>query len=270
MKINNKIYDIKASFNKKIVLISDIHYDNKKNLKHLYKVIRHIKKIKPDYICIAGDFINRTDIKTSDLFISWLSSLALVSEVIISVGNHDISQFGKKNDCTNKDLFSKIRKINNVHFLDNEIYKTPDIDFIGLTFPFDYYYTYGENVKYVHECVDDKFVLDSKKYNILLCHTPYPITQLSDVKLFNECNLILSGHMHGGVVPNLFRVLFKSRGIFSPVKSSRRFFCKDMYGYIKEKNLIISSGITKLSDNVRIKFLNRVFDSEVVIINLRK
>ena len=113
-------------------------------------------------------------------------------------------------------------------------------------------------------------MLDSKKFNILLCHTPYPITQLSDVKLFNECNLILSGHMHGGVVPNLFRGLFKSRGIFSPVKSSRRFFCKDMYGYIKEKNLIISSGIIKLSDNVRFKFLNRVFDSEVVIINLRK
>ena len=68
LKISCQNYYIKSNFNSKIVLLTDIHYDNKNNLKHLYKVLNKIKRINPNYICIAGDFINRTDVSDISLF----------------------------------------------------------------------------------------------------------------------------------------------------------------------------------------------------------
>ena len=62
MKIINKNYNIKGSINTNIVLISDIHYYNKKDLIHLNKVFDNIKKIKPDFICIPGDLTDESNV----------------------------------------------------------------------------------------------------------------------------------------------------------------------------------------------------------------
>lgn len=269
LKINIENYNIYSNFNSKIVLISDIHYDSYKNIKHLYKVLDSIKEISPDYICISGDFINRTDLDDFNLFISWLNDLSKICKVIIGIGNHDYTQFKVNHDCRKEELFDEIRSLNNVYLLDNETYETCNINFIGLTFPWKYYFIDKENYKKAKQYIPSNLTLNKNKFNILLCHSPYAIQKCNDIELFNKSDLILSGHMHAGCVPKIFRKVFKGVGIFSPVRSSRRFFCKDMYGYIKDKKLIISSGVTKLSDNTLIRGLNRLFDSEIVVINIK-
>ena len=50
MRIVNKNYCIRGSIDKKIVLISDIHYKDKKDIKHLNKLFKNIKKVNPDFI----------------------------------------------------------------------------------------------------------------------------------------------------------------------------------------------------------------------------
>ena len=90
LKISCQNYYIKSNFNSKIVLLTDIHYDNKNNLKHLYKVLNKIKRINPNYICIAGDFINKTDVSDISLFFKWLKDLGNITKVIIGIGNHDM------------------------------------------------------------------------------------------------------------------------------------------------------------------------------------
>ena len=57
-KIIKKNYDIESKINKKIVLLSDIHYYNKKDIKKLNKILKKIQSINPDYICISGDLID--------------------------------------------------------------------------------------------------------------------------------------------------------------------------------------------------------------------
>lgn len=268
LKINIEEYSFKSNFNSRIVLLTDIHYDSKRNIKHLYKVLDSIYKINPNYICISGDFINRTDLSDADLFFKWLGDLSKICKIIIGIGNHDISQFNVRHDCRREDLFDEIKKISNVYLLDNEMYEDKNINFIGLTFPWEYYYIDGERHDLAKKYIDKTLKARKGKYNILLCHSPYSITMNDDIKLFNECDLILSGHMHAGCVFKTFRKILNGRGIISPVPSSRRFFQRNMYGYIKEKNLIISSGITKLSDNTLIRGLNCLFDSEIVVINI--
>ena len=63
MKILNKNYNIDNKLNKNIVLISDLHYQDKKDIKILNNVLDNIKKLKPDYICIAGDITDKAFIK---------------------------------------------------------------------------------------------------------------------------------------------------------------------------------------------------------------
>ena len=60
MKIVNKTYNLKKGLNKNIVLISDIHYQDKKDIKVLNNVLDNIRKLKPDYICISGDITHKT------------------------------------------------------------------------------------------------------------------------------------------------------------------------------------------------------------------
>lgn len=258
MKIINKIYNIKSNINKKIVLISDIHYENKKDLKRLNSIFDNIKKINPDYICIPGDITNTSQIEDEIEFINWLKKLSSITKVIISIGNHEFYiNKCKKIYGLNKKLLTKISKIKNLYLLDNDNVIIDDINFIGITVPVEYYdkeqyfYAWVKNIKTI-----------KKNYNILLCHSPQNIF---DFNILENINLVLCGHMHGGVIFNFLRPIFKNRGLISP---TRKLLPKNAYGHIKTKtpDILITSGTKVLP----FKLLNKLFKPEVVKINLTK
>ena len=91
----NKEYNISNKLNKKIVLLSDIHYDNKNDIKNLYRILKRIQEIKPNYICITGDTLNSYHVEDFDLLLKWLSDIAKISKVIMILGNHEY-YFDKK------------------------------------------------------------------------------------------------------------------------------------------------------------------------------
>ena len=74
MRINNKKYEFKSTENIKIVHISDIHFSDNFNLKNLDLILENIKMQNPDYICITGDLIDKTNIKNESIekYIDWL------------------------------------------------------------------------------------------------------------------------------------------------------------------------------------------------------
>ena len=258
MKIINKNYKINSKLNKKICLISDLHYLNKKDIKRLYYVLDSIKKTKPDYICIPGDIIDKSKIFDEDLFINWLKELSKISKIVISIGNHEFYvNKSKKIFILNYKLLNKISKINNVYLLNNKNVEIDNINFIGLTLPIQFYWNSKNNINNLM----NRFDIDSKYYNILLCHSPINILKNS----FNNknINLVLCGHMHGGVVPRFLRPIFKSNGIISP---SKKLFPKHAYGKLKvnDTDIIITSGIKATPYNI----LNIFLRPEIVIINL--
>jgi len=89
-KITLKNYDVSSNINKKIVVISDIHYYSKYDKKKLDKVIKKIENIKPDFICIPGDIVDEAKVLDLDLFIGWLTNLACICKVVIALGNHEL------------------------------------------------------------------------------------------------------------------------------------------------------------------------------------
>ena len=136
MKLLNKIYNLKNKSPKDIVLISDIHYYDKKDMKYLNKLYLKLKEIDPNYICISGDLTNEAYIKDEELLIEWLEKLSKISKVIYALGNHEnyVSR-KKKLFGFNRDLLNKISNIDNLYLLDNDNVVIDNINFMGITIP---------------------------------------------------------------------------------------------------------------------------------------
>lgn len=261
MKIVNKKYNIGNKLNKNIVLISDIHYYSKKDIKHLNKVLDKIKKISPNYICISGDIIDKSKVFDLELLINWLRKLSTICKVIIVLGNHEF-YIDKKNNIyeLSKDYIDSVKKINNLYLLNNENIIFDNINFIGLTLPIEHYTNKQESkedfTKYIKNIKTNK-----NCYNILLCHSP---VNICNEKILSKINidLALCGHMHGGLIPQGLRFIFKQRGLLSPQK---KLFPNNVYGKIvyNNKNIIITSGIKVLSES-HCKYFKSVFSSEIV------
>ena len=54
---------IPGKFKTSIILISDIHYTNRKDIKKLDKLYNVLKNMKSKYVCIVGDLIDSYDIE---------------------------------------------------------------------------------------------------------------------------------------------------------------------------------------------------------------
>ena len=274
-KISKTNYYIETdNISKRIALLTDIHYYSNKDRKKLDLLYDNLKNEKYDYLCIVGDFIDEAMIKDVDIFINWLKKVSGLSKIFISIGGHDIVKKVKKREYYyNEEVYSKIKEIKNVYLLDNDVYVDCDIRFIGLTLPLDYYYKYKENLNYFMRYVNNNFETYEDKYNILLCHTPIPLTKLENydnVRLLKNIPLALSWHTHAGIVPKFLRGIMKGRGIFSPHHG--KMFPKDSYGLIKKENtqIIISSGVTKASHSNPLPFVDCFFDREITFVNLKK
>lgn len=262
-KLNGKI-------DASICLISDIHFYRNYKVRLFNNIINNIKKHNPNYICITGDIVDIPDIidtnEISKLY-DFIKELGNITKVIISIGNHDITN--KYKYTYNKDFFNKLKNINNVILLDNERYIDNNICFIGYTQSFSTLF---------NECGDEEIIIDevnnllkginNKKYNILLSHNPLYILKdnvYSKITNFNKINLMLSGHTHGGLTPSFIK---GNKGLISPLKS---IFIDNARGYIKkgDVDVIISTGVVKLSYSAGLLHpFNNLFRSSINYIEI--
>ena len=276
-KISRVNYSITTdNINMRLLLLTDLHYYNRKDIKKFDSIIDDIKDEKLDCICVVGDFIDSADVDDIDLLVDWFKRLSNISKVVISLGGHDVVRKVKRRReyYYNEELFNKLKKIKNISILDNDELIIGEVRLIGLSLPLDYYYRYKESILYFKKFVNNTFdTFEDKKYNILLCHTPLPLTKIDnydEVNLLKNIDLVLSGHTHAGIVPKCMRKIMKGRGIFSP--HGEKMFQKNFYGLVKKNNtdIIISTGFTKASHCNPFRFLNGLFDKEINIIDLKK
>ncbi len=124
---------------------------------------------------------------------------------------------------------------------------TSDIDVSSISIPPNYYYFRESPMAYeIYIRSLDMLRLDAEKFNILLAHSPKNIVNGSTIdERFREYNLILSGHMHAGMIPTCLRN--RSRvGLLGPGKSV---FPPNSYGIVKDGNTISATtgGVSKIS-----------------------
>ncbi len=237
--------------NKRIVLLSDLHCISfgKENS----KLIKRVRDASPDMIIIAGDVINRNskDFKYARDLLEGLKSLDI--PVYYSFGNHESRL---ENSYYGKGLYEEYKSLcaKDVHLLINgseELDK--DCAVYGLTLPnaqFRLKLKYGL-LKPVEYYLGKP---DKERYNILIAHDPSYIEDYLDW----GAHLVLSGHLHGGMVrlPGL-------GGLISPRYTLFPKPDKGLYMHENGKAHVISGGTGWHS--IPIRFLNR---PEVVVIDL--
>lgn len=231
--------------------IGDIHYNETTSAKKLEYIKYAIEDAHPDYIFITGDLLDRPKITKNKekikLLVSWLNSLGNIAKVFISLGNHDIIL---EEDYK---FFNKLNDINNIYVLNNQSYEDENVFISGFTLPTNYYYNIEkhEDEDALLETLQNNFNLvtnlPKKKYKVALIHSPILLSEKKVVEKLKEYDLILSGHMHNGLIPRILDKIIKNNyGLISPDK---RLFAKNTRGKIKTKyyTIIITGGITKLS-----------------------
>ncbi len=263
-------YKIDSSINRRIVLISDIHYYDKKMKKLLDAILKQIQKLKPNYICIPGDFIDERKIHDKEYFFTFLSSLKEIAPVTLSIGNHEVKTRCDKLEEMDQELFDAIQNIPNVHLLNNASWESEHLRFTCVTFPFVSYEEKVKSYEKTLETLEKNYPngLKKDKFNIVLSHSPLILLhkKVQKTKFYRDADLILSGHTHGGLTP----AWFANKTHHVLITPEQHWFPKNSYGYLKKEKTIVSSGITKLSHFNPFRHFNFLFSSEIVVIDLKK
>ena len=247
--------------NIKIGLLSDIHYSGKTFHKGIFKsIIKELSIMKPDYICIPGDFIDFVDVTlikdNNEVLHSFFSDLSKIAPTIVSIGNHEMKKINnrKTKGFNLEEYLDYYSNIKNLYILNNTKKAFKNIVFYGMTLPYEYYDESKQIINY--DIVDyfdtNNIIFEPDKYNIMLCHTPLIFQNEALFKYIKNVDLVLSGHMHNGAIPLAAdKFIIGSRGIIGPKK---KLFPKYTRGKVLVNNkripLIISRGITTLSDTV--------------------
>lgn len=222
--------------NYKIVLLSDLHGANFGN--HQKDLIAAITQATPDLIVFVGDMI---DEKHSDL--TYLSDLLRgiegVAPIYSTPGNHEFV------DLTIYQAGQALYKEYGVTELTDhtiEIKKGKESILLhGL----------HQSVQYSTQTLP---VIDNTKFSILLYH----YSDTFDIMSKSNYNLILSGHVHGGII----RLPFLG-GLLGP---DRWFFPKYDKGVFYQNDTILVS-TSGLGESTPPRFNNR---PEVVVVTLQK
>ncbi len=234
------------SFNNfKIIQLSDLH--SKVFGKDNMRLIAEVDKQSPDVVVMTGDMVNTRD-KDYSVFLSLAKSLAEKYDVYYIVGNHEQNLI----DRQMADLIKHIESLGIV-VLDNEkkvIEKNGEsINLYGLWFNLryyrnlkdeytrDYYFGIEQMKKVLGDC-------DKGRFNVVLTHNPVFFDTYSEW----GTDLVLSGHIHGGMI----RIPFIG-GLFSPEKEM---FPKYDSGVFENKDsfLIVSRGLG--NGDIGFRFLN--------------
>lgn len=236
----------------RIVLISDLHGNTfGKNNEHLLKKIR---KLSPDIICLAGDFIDEDNTSEDNAeLINFLNKLTDITPVYYSFGNHDLGYL-KINGYSLLDDISKTGCV----ILEEEYV---DIDINDKQIRLGGIYNYAFNQQYASKeewMKDSTFIFldkftDTDRTKILMCHRPESF--IYDNASFWEIDYVLCGHTHGGIwrLPFIGGLVAPEQGLFPE-------YDKGEYN-INNITMIISSGLSGY------KKIPRLFNSpEITVI----
>lgn len=228
--------------NIRLALVSDLHDFDYKGKK---KLVTLILREKADAVCIPGDGIVADSCKFEN-FLKFIKELDEANiPVFMSLGNHELKL--KRDFREKSNLLKKNLEMYNVKILDNASFSVDNVCFSGYTNPLKQY----SKFKKTYKLEFDEFVSESnirpdpEKYNILLAHNPIYF----DIYQKWGADLVLSGHLHGGII----RLPFVG-GLLSPQTFFRGRY--DSGEYKNDKSVMyISRGLGVHS--IPIRFMNR-------------
>lgn len=232
--------------NYKIMLLTDLH-----NRDITEKLVKIVNEENPNIIVMSGDMINEK-IDGFDNFFNLCKELK-DKTVYYVFGNHEENMSDEKQN----EFIEKIKEKTNVILLNNDKVELDDsFTIYGFSHQVKYYLASTKekiDLNYIEERIGK---IDINKFNLLISHDPLLYNLYSEYGF----DMVLSGHLHGGIINIPF-----VGGLLSP---DFTFFPKYYKGVNKigDTNLVISRGLG-YGYKIPIRVFNR---AEVVIINLMK
>ena len=230
---SNRFVVVKHSFSDKrirksmrAVVITDLH--NKSFGRNNELLLAAIREQTPDFILVGGDIPTAKPGKSLDIAISFLRELTKEYTVYYANGNHEHRM--KLYPETYGDMWERYEsalKELGVKLLVNEKVELPEcgLCIYGSEIEKKYYIRFKTaqmDESYMESILGKK---EEKYYNILLAHNPDYFPQYA----VWGADLVLSGHVHGGMV----RIPFWGKGVVSPKVS---FFPKYDGGVFRQGN----------------------------------
>lgn len=248
----NLKYD-KADEPIRIVQLSDLHS------KPFKKVLKKIDEIKPDIICITGDYINDRE-KNKKKMLKYAKALVARAKVYYITGNHErrLENFDELMDELSKVGFIVLLNRVSVYYD-----KGFEIDFLGLDENQANFDDYKARKKGTFEYKDMspyfKRLNELGGYKIVLSHYPENFEGVKEMNYSQyDFDLQLSGHAHGGQ----FCLPFIGP-VYSPGQGLKPKYAKGSFG--NRPKLIVSRGL----GNAEFPF--RLFNHpEINVINITK
>ena len=241
-------YDIDTGKNIRpfrFVMISDLH-DTDVTHDHNRRLIESIKAIDPDFVILAGDMITSylTRDRKSDNTSVFLKELAGSFKVYYGLGNHEQRYMEEPDRFPGryKKLEDLIRSLGIELLSDSYTDRDDNVRIYGLNIPLENYKR-GLTPPLNEGIIEKTFgSVDDDHYNILIAHTP---DHFDDYVKWRP-DLVLCGHLHGGVIA--------IPGIGGLISPQLKPFPKYDFGRYEKDNttMIVSRGIGWHSIPIRI------------------
>ena len=182
-----------------VVMVSDLHEsefgENNRSL------IEAVRRLEPDVILSNGDMISHNDTEEElHVGLDFLEAMEAIAPVYLSLGNHETTYIAMHGTGL-LDMYTQ----RGVRLLDKDYI---DLELNGQTVRVggisEYCFNYGQ--KWQDYRASEKYAFlsgfcDTQSFSILLCHKPTAYYLESEAASYEDwdCDLVLSGHTHGGL-----------------------------------------------------------------------
>lgn len=204
-----KIVNCKIQKPCKALFITDLHNHTYGRDNHL--LLKTIEDCHPDFILIGGDLLTATPGKKMDVAVSLLKELVKHYPIYYANGNHEyrLKLYPQTYGTMAEEYEAELQKIG-IKRLENDrrLLKEYGIEIFGCEIDKSYYVRFripNMEKEYLDSILGEP---DCGKYSVLLAHNP----DFFPAYAAWGADLVLSGHVHGGVV----RVPFLGKGVIAP------------------------------------------------------
>ena len=253
--ISDKLSGLKRE--RKVLFLTDLH--NNCYGKENKRLLDAVRMQNPDLILIGGDMLVGKPELSTKVAEDFVCKLAEICPVYYANGNHEqrMKIYPEKFGTKYQVYTSSVEK-SGVQFLENEhvdlMFDSYPIQIHGLEIPREGYKKFRKtfiSLKQIEACIGKA---DLSKYQILLAHNPI----YTDTYLEWGADLVLSGHLHGGIVriPGLGGVITPQFRLFP--KYSGELTVKD------GKSVVVSKGLG--THTIKIRFLN---PAEMIVLHMQ-
>lgn len=250
------ISDSRINGGLRAVFLSDLH--NNSFGRDNSRLIDKVKDCKPDVILVGGDMITAHVGSDTGRAVALMKELAAMEiPVIYGIGNHEYRMYRYTEDYKDAyDRYAKALRECGVIILQNESFTldNANIQIQGLMLDRKYYKRFEPIMLSDEELRKYTGDRNSEQYRVMLAHNPEYFDAYAQ-----EADLVLSGHVHGGIMrlPLLGGVVSTRLTLFP--KYDGGFFANG------SSKMIVSRGLG--SHTIPLRIFN---PAELVVINLCK